>query len=72
MAANPFGIHNFEGKKKGVGDFKLKKGELRNFLYGILFHEGDAETSDIAGSYDKWVQAVAALKASAAEKPGNP
>jgi hypothetical protein len=72
VAANPFGIHNFEGKKKGVGDFKLKKGERRNFLYGILFHEGDAETSDIAGSYDKWVQAVAALKASAAEQSGNP
>lgn len=68
VAANPFGIHNFEGKKKGVGDFKLKKGEQRNFRYGILFHEGNAESADIAGSYDKWVQAVAELKARAAER----
>ena len=70
IAANPFGIHNFEGKKKGVGDFKLKKGEEQQFRYGILFHEGDAQAADIVGSYAKWVEAVAAYKARAAEQSG--
>ena len=68
VAANPFGIHNFEGKKKGVGDFKLKKGEKQSFRYGILFHEGDAQVADIAGSYTKWVETVAAYRARAAER----
>ena len=70
IAANPFGIHNFEGKKKGVGNFKLKKGEEQQFRYGILFHEGDAQAADIVGSYAKWVEAVAAYKARAAEQSG--
>jgi hypothetical protein len=68
VAANPFGIHNFEGKKKGVGDFKLKKGEQQQFRYGILFHEGDAQAADISGSYTQWVEAVVAYKARAAEQ----
>ena len=66
VAANPFGIHNFEGKKKGVGDMTIKKGEKLSFRYAFLFHEGDAETAGIASFYDRWVQAVAALKARAA------
>ena len=54
-----------------MGDFKLKKGEQQQFLYGILFHEGDAQAADIAGSYAKWVDAVAAYKDRAAEQTGN-
>jgi len=54
-----------------VGDFKLKKGEQQQFRYGILFHEGDAQAADIAGSYAKWVEAVAAYKVRAAEQTGN-
>ena len=43
----------------------IKKGE-KLFRYAFLFHEGDAETAGIASFYDRWVQAVAALKARAA------
>ena len=62
---NPFGIHNFERKKKGVGDMIIKKGEKISFRYAFLFHEGDAETAGIDVFYDRWVQAMAQLKARA-------
>lgn len=65
IAANPFGIHNFERKKKGVGDMTVKKGEKLSFLYAFLFHEGDAESAGIAETYDRWVEAVANMRARA-------
>lgn len=53
VAANPFGVHDFERKPKGTGDLKLKSGDKLNFKYRFLFHIGDVKTAQIG---DKWTQ----------------
>jgi len=60
FAANPFGVHDFEGKPEGTGDMKIASGEKAVFLYRVLFHEGDAEAADIAGKYKEFASEVPA------------
>jgi hypothetical protein len=55
FAANPFGIHDFEGKPAGTGDHKLKAGERITFRYRIYLHAGDAEKARIADMYRMWL-----------------
>lgn len=46
LAANPFGTHDFEGKKdQPSGELTLKKGESLSFRYTILLHQGDLESA---------------------------
>ena len=54
VAANPFGIHNFERKPKGTGDLKIKDGETVTFRYRFLFHAGDVKSAGIAKRYEAW------------------
>ena len=56
VAANPFGIHNFERKPKGTGDMKVKNGESITFRYRFLFHIGDAEVAKIADRHAMWAK----------------
>jgi hypothetical protein len=56
VAANPFGIHNFERKPKGTGDLKILKGSDITFRYRFLFHEGDAKAAKIAERYAAWIK----------------
>jgi hypothetical protein len=52
VAANPFGIHDFERKKdKTLGNHTLKKGETLMFRYQLLIHQGELAT---AGIDDHW------------------
>ena len=51
VAANPYGIHDFEKKPKGTGDLKIPAGESRSWRYRFVFHEGDAEAAKIAARY---------------------
>ena len=48
ITANPFGVHNFEGKPKGAGDMVIKAGESVTFRWRFFFHEGSAEQAKIA------------------------
>ena len=52
VAANPFGIHNFENKPAGVGDFTLPSGQSLTFRYRFVFHQGDAEQANVKERYD--------------------
>ncbi len=54
VAANPFGAHDFEGKPRGTGDFKIKSGETATFRYRFLFHEGDVQQARIAERFEAW------------------
>jgi hypothetical protein len=54
VAANAFGIHNFERKPKGTGDFTIPAGESTTFRYRFLFHKGDPEEAAIAEQYEKY------------------
>ena len=54
VAANPFGIHDFEDKPKGTGDMLIKKGTSVTFRYRFLFHEGDAHSANIEQQYEEF------------------
>ena len=56
VAANPFGISDFEKKEKGTGDYTIKAGEALALRYRFVFFAGTAEEADIAGKYDQWVK----------------
>lgn len=45
VGANPFGIHDFDGKPAGTGDFELSKGKSLRLRYRVLLYAGtrDAE-----------------------------
>jgi len=60
VAANPFGISDFErGKhKRGAGDFTLKQGESLNLRYRFVFFAGTAEEAKIAEKYEQWVEST--------------
>lgn len=52
LAANPFGIHDFEGKKdKTLGAHLLKKGESMTFRYGVILHHGSLDSARLA---ERW------------------
>jgi hypothetical protein len=54
IAANPFGLSDFQKKPKGAGDHVIPAGEKLTLSYRWLFHEGDAVAADIAGRWQKW------------------
>ncbi len=59
FAANPFGVHNFERKPKGVGDITIPAGESLTFRYRFYFHKGNEKQAKVADHYRQY----------AAEKP---
>jgi hypothetical protein len=57
VAANPFGISDFEKlKPRGKGKYTLKQGEELKLRYRFVFFAGTAEEADIAGKYDQWIK----------------
>lgn len=51
IAANPFGIHDFEKKPSGTGDLTVPAGKSVTFRYRFVFHQGDAKSAKIAEMY---------------------
>ncbi|MFT4689924.1 MAG: hypothetical protein ACI9OD_002136 [Limisphaerales bacterium] len=51
VAANPFGIHNFESKPAGTGDMLIKSGKSVTFRYRFLFHKGDHKAANIPAQF---------------------
>jgi hypothetical protein len=43
LAANPFGVHDFEGRPAGTGDKHLRAGEELHLRYRFVFHEGEID-----------------------------
>lgn len=56
VAANPFGIHDFEKKDPGTGDMRIASGESVSFRYRFLFHIGDVKKADVAGEYEAFAK----------------
>jgi len=50
LAANPFGIHDFEKKKdKTLGNHILQKDEVLFLIYKVVIHEGTLESAQLDG-----------------------
>ncbi len=56
FAANPFGIHDFEKKAPGTGNFTVPFGSSVTFRYRFYIHDGDTEQADVAGQYQHYVE----------------
>ncbi len=54
VAANPFGIHDFEKKPAGAGDMTIPAGQSVTFQYRFLFHSGNVKEADIEGEYARF------------------
>ncbi|GAA5481522.1 hypothetical protein Hsar01_00731 [Haloferula sargassicola] len=53
LAANPFGIHDFEkGKAPGSGDFVLKNGDTLTLRYRILLHHGTPQGAKLGACWE--------------------
>jgi sugar phosphate isomerase/epimerase len=55
FAANPFGIHDFEGKPADTGDFVIEAGKSTTFKYRFYFHKGDEKEGKVAERYKEYV-----------------
>lgn len=58
FAANPFGRHDFEGRKDQptMGNYTVPPGGTLTMRYRFYFHEGDPESADIAEHYADYVK----------------
>jgi len=55
LAANPFGVHDFEKKPKGTGDLVLKKGESLSLRYRIVLHRELQDDAELESLYADWI-----------------
>jgi Family of unknown function (DUF6807) len=60
VAANPWGIHHFEGAPKGTGEMTLKKGKVLRLRYRFFFHSGSTEDARVAQQFAKFAKLKAA------------
>ena len=61
VAANPFGVHNFERKPKGTGDLVIKKGTKQSFRYRFLFYAGHGTAAKTEAAYAAGVKTTVKL-----------
>jgi hypothetical protein len=54
FAANPFGIHYFEQKPAGTGDYTIPAGQSIAFRYRFYLHEGDEKQAGVAEQYQEY------------------
>jgi hypothetical protein len=56
FAANPFGIHDFEGQrsKEGAGNHTLEQGETIRLRYRVIFHAGPGEAAQIDKAFEDY------------------
>jgi len=54
LAANPFGVHDFERKPAGTGDFHVAPLDSVQFRWAVLLHDGDAARAQIPDRWSDW------------------
>ncbi len=54
FAANPFGVHDFEKKPKGTGDYTLPAGQSLTFRYRFYYHLGSETQARVAEHYQEY------------------
>ena len=58
LAANPFGVHDFEKKPDGAGDFVVKRGEVLALQYRVLLHGEGWDDARIEAAYERWARGL--------------
>jgi hypothetical protein len=58
FAANPFGVHDFESKPKGTGNFTVAAGKSAIFRYRFYIHSGDDKQAKVAERYREYVSSI--------------
>jgi hypothetical protein len=56
FAANPFGIHFFEGKPAGAGSYTLPPGQSLTLRYRFYMHEGDEKEARVAEEFANYAR----------------
>ena len=56
FAANPFGVHDFEKKPAGTGNFSVAAGKSVTFRYRFYFHRGDEKEGKVAEHYREYAK----------------
>jgi len=56
VAANPFGVHDFEKKPKGAGDFVLEKGRELTLRYRVIVHDGIWTPARLDQAWQTWAR----------------
>lgn len=59
VAANPFGVHDFERKPKGAGDYVIKAGEELTLRYRVVVHRGEWAPERVDDAWQRWARAPA-------------
>ena len=54
LAANPWGVHQFEGAPPGTGAMKLAKGEVLRLRYRFFFHEGSPGDAGVEAAWRRF------------------
>lgn len=54
VAANPFGVHDFEGKPAHTGDLAVPVGSECTFRYRVMLYSGAAEARKIEAAWKAW------------------
>lgn len=54
FAANPFGVHDFEKKPPGTGNFTIPAGKSATFRYRFYLHEGDEKQAKVEERYQEY------------------
>jgi len=54
FAANPFGVHDFEGKPEGTGDLRLELGESLTFRYRLRIHTGGPDVGALDREFRRY------------------
>ncbi|MCD6288202.1 MAG: PmoA family protein, partial [Candidatus Hydrogenedentes bacterium] len=58
FAANPFGVHYFEGKPEGTGAITVPAGDDLTLKYRFFFHKGDTEQANVAKEYADYLNQI--------------
>jgi len=56
FAANPFGLHNFEGNKDLDGSHTLEPGKSITLRYRVYLHRGDEKEGGVAKAYEAYAK----------------
>ena len=54
LAANPFGLHDFDKQPQGAGNYAIPAGKSLAFRYRIYLHEGDETQGKVAAHYEEF------------------